>query len=87
MIIIHNTLDESIRGRFAGVDYDFPSKKDVPCDESVARHIFGFGEPDKASALLRLGWITPGQTKESAEQKLSKVVFKKAEVSITAAKD
>jgi hypothetical protein len=87
MIIIHNTLDEGIRGRFAGVDYDFPPKKDVPCDEDAARHIFGFGEPDKAAALLRLGWIIPGQTRDVAEQKLAKVVFKKAEVQITAAKE
>ena len=87
MIIIHNTLDESIRGRFAGVDYEFPAKKDVPCEEEAARHIFGFGEPDKAAALLRLGWIMPGQTRDVAEQKLMKVIFKKAEVSITASKD
>lgn len=87
MIIIHNTLDEGISGRFAGVDYDFPPKKDVPCDEDAARHIFGFGDQDKAPALLRLGWIIPGQPRNIAEEKLAKVVFKKAEVLITAAKD
>lgn len=87
MIIIHNTLNEGVLGRFAGVDYEFPVGKDVPCDEDVARHIFGFGEPDKSPALLRLGWITPGQPRQMAEEKLSKIVFKKAKVTVTADKE
>lgn len=87
MIIIHNTLDEGVKGRFAGVDYDFPAGKDVPCDEEVARHIFGFGEADKSTALLRLGWIVPGQGRQVAEQRLAKIVFKKAQVTVTAAKE
>jgi len=87
MIIIHNSLNEGIQGRFAGVDYDFPAGQDVPCDESVARHIFGFGEQDKAPALLRLGWIVPGQPRQIAEEKLAKVVFNKAEVKVIVAKD
>lgn len=87
MIIIHNTLGEGVKGRFAGVDYEFPPGKDVPCDEAVARHVFGFGEPDKAEALLRLGWISPGQPRSAAEEKLAKIVFKKALVSVVAAKE
>lgn len=87
MIIIHNTLDEGVRGRFAGVDYDFPAGKDVPCDEEVARHVFGFGESDKSPALLRLGWIIPGQGRDTAEAKLAKIVFKKAQVNVTVAKE
>ena len=87
MLMINNGLEQPIRGMFAGREYEFPPGKDVPCEEDVAAHIFGFGQDDKSIALLRLGWITPGHEKSIAEERLRKVVFKRANVSITAAKD
>lgn len=85
MIIVRNTLDETITGRFAGMDYRFPPNQDTPCDEDVARHIFGFGGDDNAkdAALLRLGWVTFGQPKTKALERLAKIVFKQATVEIT----
>lgn len=87
MIIIRNSLESAIEGRYSGVDFTFPPSVDVPCDEQVARHIFGFGEEDKSPALLRLGWIRPGVDATEAKKRLDAVVFKKAEVKISAVKD
>ena len=87
MLIVNNGLDYEIRARFAGQDYEFVPGEDTPCDEEVARHIFGFGEADKSQALLRLGWISPGSDRSIAEDRLRKVVFKRANVTITAAKE
>jgi hypothetical protein len=86
MLIVNNGLEYPIMARYAGEDFLFPVGEDVACQEEVARHIFGFGEPDKTVALLRLGWITPGHDKSIAEERLNKIVFKRANVSITAAK-
>lgn len=87
MILVLNNTEEKIVGRFGGSDYEFPVGKDTPCDETVARHVFGYGEPDKAEALLRLGWILPGQARDMAEKKLAQVVFKRAVVTVAAAPD
>jgi len=87
MLIVNNQLEYEIRARYAGRDYEFLPGEDTPCDEEVARHVFGFGEADKSPALLRLGWISPGSDKSVAEERLRKVVFKRASVTITAAKE
>jgi hypothetical protein len=85
MILIHNGTEVKVVGRYNGSDYEFPPNEDTPCEEDVARHIFGYGEKEKAEALLRLGWILPGQSKEEALKRLAMVRFKKANVKITAA--
>jgi hypothetical protein len=87
MLIVTNGLEQTIAAKFAGQDFEFPPGKDVPCDEEAAAHIFGFGEPDKSIALLRLGWITPGHDKVIAEERLKKIVFKRATVTIAPAKE
>lgn len=84
MLIVNNGLDHEISARYAGQDFSFPSGEDVVCDEEVARHVFGFGAADKTPALLRLGWISPGADKSVAEERLRKVVFKRAVVKVTA---
>lgn len=82
MIIVRNTSDDTINARFCGQDYVFPAKKDTPCDEQVAQFVFGYGMENKDAALLRLGWVTPGQTKEQALKRLDQIVFKTATVRI-----
>lgn len=85
MILVLNNTDDKVVGRFGGSDYEFPVGKDTPCDEAVAAHVFGYGVPDKSEALLRLGWILPGQSKTDAEKRLAKVVFKRAQVTVSPA--
>ena len=84
MIIVRNGSDETVVARFQGQDFKFPAGEDTPCDEDAARHIFGYGDANKDSALLRLGWIRPGEPKDSAIARLNKIVFKQATVTIAA---
>jgi hypothetical protein len=85
MIIVHNKTGEDVVARVAGMDYTFRNGVDTPCEMSVAEHVFGFNcdERGKDNALLRLGWIRPGQPKEMALKKLADVIFKKAVVTVT----
>ena len=84
MIIVKNGLEDKIFARYAGADHIFPAGEETPCEDDAARHIFGYGEKSKDDALLRLGWILPGQSKDEAMKKLGKIIFKKAVVTVTA---
>lgn len=53
---VTNQTGEDIEGRFSGTDYVFPVGETRVLPVIAARHIFGFGDPDKTRAILRLGW-------------------------------
>jgi hypothetical protein len=53
-------LGETITGRYDGKDFEFPDGHDGTYRDvkrEVAHHIFGFMNPNKEAALLRLGWL------------------------------
>lgn len=60
-------VGETLKGRYDGKDYEFPdghdgSFKDVK--RTVAHHIFGFMNPNKEAALIRLGWLSGSRNME-----------------------
>ena len=73
-------LGETLTGRYDGKDYEFPDSsngdyKDVK--RAVAHHIFGFMNPDKEPAIIRLGWLggTKNMSLAYALKMLSNVQF------------
>jgi hypothetical protein len=73
-----NTGKLKIVGRFDGEDYEFIPNKPADIPIVVARHIFGFGEENKAPALNRLGWLQTSDSMEKAMAELNKIVFTEA---------
>lgn len=75
-IRVVNNSKRVLRGRFDGIDYQFAPKRPVDLPLDAATHIFGLGEEDKAPALNRLGFLTPGRdTLEDAIQRLDEITF------------
>jgi len=65
-----------LKCRYGGIDYVWAKGGEainVPID--AARHCFGFGLDDKASAFHRLGWLTTSDTLETAQAKLEQIDF------------
>lgn len=57
ILYVANKGEKDFQDRFNGEDYVFPRGKTVPVPHEAARHIFGYGESNKARALTRLGII------------------------------
>jgi len=57
MIYVTNHTQEPLKDGFGGVFYDFLPGKTVEVPEDVAKHIFGYNDPNKAPYLARLGWV------------------------------
>lgn len=74
-IVVTNETDKDIKGRYASVDYEFPVGVAVEIPSDAARHIFGFGESDKSSALGRLGWMIFSGDGDAALARLALVKF------------
>lgn len=74
-IVVTNETDKTIKGRYAGVDFEFPVGVAVEIPSDAARHIFGFGESDKTAALGRLGWMIFSGDGDAAMERLALVKF------------
>lgn len=77
-IRVVNGLDFPLKGRFAGVNYEFPVGKGVDLSEEAAAHIFAFGVDDHdeiVRSLNHLGLLPPTTTFEVARKQLNKVKF------------
>lgn len=72
---VKNTMADTIVGRFAGKDYYFKKGEPLDIHLDAARHIFGFKQEDKSSALARLGWATSSDQIPAAMDRLMKVSF------------
>ena len=57
-IYVTNHSDKKLKDGYAGVFYEFKKGETVVIPENVAKHIFGYGDPEKEMYLARLGWIT-----------------------------
>lgn len=75
---ITNNTKTVIRGRFDSVEYEFRPGEPTDVHSHVARHIFGFGLPDKMPALSRLGWMQTSDQLDKALEKLRQVGFTSA---------
>ena len=79
MLKVTNRNEFDLHDRFNGVDYAFPKGGSTVVDEDVAKHIFGFGAPDKIPYLTRLGWMQQSRQYDEAMQKMAGFVFGSAE--------
>ncbi len=79
-----NGTAKKIVGRYDGVDYEFLPGEKVDIPQVVAKHIFGFGDPDKTKALTRLGWMHSSEQMEAAMESLKKIKFAEAPALIAA---
>lgn len=52
-------LEETLRGRYDGVDYVFETDEPVDMPLEAATHIFDLGKEDKKQAFNQLGWLNP----------------------------
>lgn len=55
-MFVTNHNDFPFTDMFDGEEYILNPGEKVLMTEAAAAHIFGYGSPDKASVLVRLGW-------------------------------
>ena len=75
MLKVKNKSDIDLSDRFNGQDYHFPKGGSVALNEEAARHIFGFGDPDKTPYLIRQGWMKRSDEYGAAMRILSGFAF------------
>jgi hypothetical protein len=56
LITVTNNGDQLLQDRYDGTDFLFQPGASINIPEEAARHIFGFGDPDKLPYLVRQGW-------------------------------
>lgn len=61
MVKVINKHNVRFRDRFDGKDYVFEPNDAVIMSEDAARHIFGYGDPNKLPYLSRIGVLTSTQ--------------------------
>lgn len=61
MVKVTNRHPTRFRDRYDGKDYAFEPNEAVIMSEEAARHIFGYGDPDKVPYLSRIGKMTTTQ--------------------------
>lgn len=89
-IFVTNKNDFFHTDFYDGNEFSFPPGQKVAIPVEAARHMFGFGNPDKSETLMRLGWAMKiegdgrdaKQFKENTEgpKMLASFVFTKAMV-------
>jgi hypothetical protein len=75
MLKVTNKSEIDLSDRFNGQDYSFPKGKTVSISEDAARHIFGFGDAEKVSYLVRLGWMKTNAEYDVAMRLMGGFVF------------
>ena len=53
----------------------FPTNKEVEITETIARHLFGYGEDNKEPYFVRLGWMKMNTDYERAVSRLAEFSF------------
>lgn len=56
-VFVTNNSEIEFKDGFNGEVFEFKKGKTVQVPETVARHVFGWGDEDKEPYLARLGWI------------------------------
>jgi hypothetical protein len=75
MIWVTNTSNEFLVQHWDGKAISFPPNKPVQLSLELAQIIFGYGLEDKATALVRLGWVKFSNDIPAALEKLRKFVI------------
>ena len=77
-----------IEAMYDGKEYLFDVNEPTDVHHLVAAHVFGFGQTDKATAFIRLGWLNNGAQMKDALNRLNAIEFSEVpnpSTSITAA--
>ena len=77
MIFVTNNNEFEHMDSYDGEKFFWGPGEKLPVPEEAAKHMFGYGKPDKAEALVRLGW---NWDEEVGISKLRKFVFTKAQI-------
>ena len=72
---VTNNNDFDYQDRYNGNDYTFPAGQSVGIEMDVARHIFGVGDPDKSSYLVRSGWAKTSDSVHAGYDILNRFIF------------
>lgn len=75
MLGIKNESGEKLVAKYDGQEYVFANGQTTVVPDEAAKHIFGYGNPDKTTALLRLGWVGPGQPVANGLERLDSFKF------------
>lgn len=71
-VFVTNRSGKEFEDGFAGARYCFAPGRTVEIPEEVARHIFGYRDPDKVPYLVRLGWIETRNDLPAGIERLAK---------------
>lgn len=74
-IFVCNNGSDALTDAFDGTQYVFEPGQEVEIPEIAAKHIFGYGEDDKAPYLVRLGWMKMNTDEPRAMAKLREFSF------------
>lgn len=80
LLRVTNRNNFTLNDRYDGVDYQFKTNTPVVIEEFAARHIFGYGVPEKMPFLTRQGWCASVDKREEAMRKLNNFVFEEGKV-------
>lgn len=75
MIYVTNNGKTDFSAEYACTKYEFPVGKSVEIPETVARFVFGYGDDDKYTILVRNGWLRMSNEYPQAMAKLAEFSF------------
>jgi queuine/archaeosine tRNA-ribosyltransferase len=80
LLRVTNRNSFTLKDKFDGVEYVFEPNKATVMEEDAARHIFGYGSPNKIPYLVRQGWCPSSDKTEEAMKKLNKFIFEEGKM-------
>lgn len=81
LFIVENSGDDFVT-KYDGDVYRFAKGKKVTIGLDAARHIFGFGLPDKAEVFSRHSWVSKSTDMENGHKRLAQFKFTAASAKI-----
>ena len=75
MIYVTNNGKTAFSAEYSCTKYEFPVGKTVGIPEVVAKFVFGYGEDDKYTVLVRNGWLKMSNEYAQAMSKLAEFSF------------
>lgn len=75
MLITVNNSGDAFKAKYDGISYEFPTGGSATIPLDAARHIFGFGLPDKSEVLSKHGWLRHNGEMDAAMTRLNDFSF------------
>jgi hypothetical protein len=80
MIFVTNKGSQPLVAKYVDQWFEFMPGKSVGVEPHVARHIFGYGDDNKYTYLVRLGWMKMNTDYDKAMSRLKEFSFTDAPV-------